>query len=227
MCIFEWAEVSIRAKCWFSFIQMEGSEANCSYWGKGGCRYTSLISANLSDGYFLFLFEIVLFPRAVWLLMLSVEVWLGLWRSVGLLFWHGGWYIYRSAGAKASSISERREGGSFPHYLLSISAADRQMCLWKCNPHRLQGRLARTGWKWNVWSVSLTSLFQTGMMLDVLFCVSFQIKHNCLALVVEQLCARYGACLVINFPLQHISHNNNEANTKCSLKYYPCIVMLY
>ncbi len=119
MCIFEWAEVSKRAKCWFSFIQMEGSEANCSYWGKGGCSYASLISANLSDGHFLFLFEIVLFLRAVWLLMFSVEVWLGLWRSVGLLFWHGGWYIYRSAGAKASSISERREGGSFPHYLLS------------------------------------------------------------------------------------------------------------
>lgn len=166
-------------------------------------------------------------------LMLSVEVWLGLWRSqlsvvdVGLLFWHGGWYIYSSAGAKTSSVSERREGGSFLHYLLSISAADLQMCLWKRNPQRLQGWLAKTGWKWNVGSVRLTSLFQTGMMLDVLFCVSFQIKYNCLALVVEQLCAHYGACLVMNFPLQHISHNNNEANTKCSLKYYPCIVMLY
>lgn len=59
MCIFEWTEVSLRAKCWLCLILMEGSEANCSYWLKDCCSYTSLISANLSDGHLLFMFEII------------------------------------------------------------------------------------------------------------------------------------------------------------------------
>lgn len=175
------------------------------------------------------MFEIVLFPCAASLLMLLFSF---LWsRKCVCMLWvcsgltgalekpavsGGCWtavltwllvYLQQYWGQCFINLRAKWRGLFSP---LSISAADLQMRLWKCNPHRLQGELARTVWKGSIWSIILTSLFQSGVMLDVLFFVSFQIKHNCLALV-EQLC---GACLVMNISLQHISHNNNVANAK-------------
>lgn len=76
-----------------------------------------------------------------------VVVGLGLWRSrlsvagVGLLFWHGCWYIYSSAGAKPSSISGWREGAVF-----STTCSPSQLLTCKCASESSTPTDSRESW---------------------------------------------------------------------------------
>lgn len=94
-------------------------------------------------------------------------------------------YLQQCCGQGFINLRVKRRRLFSPVTALHLSCWPANASL-KMQPPQTPGT-GRAGWKGSVWSIVLTSLFQSGMMLDVLFCVSFQIKHNCFALV-KQLC---------------------------------------